>query len=50
MATGGDASLSAHAGLIVADIERFMQRRFEGGDRTDALSPPPGTPIGSGRR
>jgi hypothetical protein len=39
----------AHAQLVVADIQRFMERRFEGGERTDALDPPPGTPIGNGR-
>ncbi len=44
-----DPSLSAHAELVAADIERFLERRFEGGERTDALAPPSGTPIGSRR-
>jgi len=44
-----DPSEAAYSGLVAADIGRFMQRRFDGGARTDALPPPPGTPIG-GRR
>ena len=43
------ASAQAHVGLVVADIERFLDRRYEGGVRTDPLGPPPGTPIGSSR-
>jgi len=39
----------AHLELAAADIHRFLDRRYEGGDRTDPLSPPPGTPIGSSR-
>lgn len=39
----------AHAQLVTSDITRFLERRFEGGERTDALEAPPGTPIGSGR-
>jgi len=42
-------SALAHAELVTADIHRFLDRRYDGGERTDALSPPPGTPIGSGR-
>jgi hypothetical protein len=47
-ARGADASTLAHLQLAASDIERFMERRFEGGRRTDALAPPPGTPIGGG--
>jgi hypothetical protein len=50
MRTTATVSTAAHAGLIAADIERFMDRRFGGVDRTKALAPPPGTPIGIGRR
>jgi hypothetical protein len=46
---GSGAADEAHAQLVVADIQRFMERRFEGGERSDALAPPPGTPIGSRR-
>jgi hypothetical protein len=48
-ASNADPSIIAHVQLTSADIQRFMERRFDGGDRTDALTPPPGTPIGSGR-
>ena len=42
-----EAGRAAHAQLVAADVERFLERRFEGGERTDALAAPPGTPIGS---
>ncbi len=48
-AGAGDPPASAHAQLVLADIQRFVDRRFDGGERTDALAPPSGTPIGSRR-
>jgi hypothetical protein len=48
-AGAADSPAAAHAQLVLADIQRFVDRRFEGGQRTDALAPPPGTPIGSRR-
>ncbi|MDX1647994.1 MAG: zinc-dependent metalloprotease [Longimicrobiales bacterium] len=47
-APGSSASMVSHAQLAAADIQRFLQRRHEGLERTEALEPPPGTPIGSG--
>jgi hypothetical protein len=44
-----EPSVAAHARLAAADVHRFLDRRYEGGERTDALNPPPGTPIGDGR-
>jgi hypothetical protein len=41
-----EPSVTAHARLAAADVHRFLERRFEGGERTDALDAPPGTPIG----
>ncbi len=40
----------AHVELAAADIERFLERRWQGMERTEALDAPQGTPIGSGRR
>lgn len=42
--------LTAHNGLAVADIDRFLTRRFDGGERTRELAAPPGTPIGQRNR
>jgi hypothetical protein len=39
-------SVAAHRELAAADIERFLARRYEGGERTEGLPAPPGTPIG----
>ncbi len=36
----------AHRALAWSDIERFLQRRDPGTQRTDPLAAPPGTPIG----
>jgi hypothetical protein len=41
---------AAHGQLVAADIERFLERRYEGGQRSEALPAPPGTPIGNGGR
>jgi len=49
-AASAEPSVAAHALLAAADIERFLQRRHVGLERTNALSPPSGTPIGGGRR
>ena len=49
LAGDNDAETAAHGQLVAADIERFLARRFEGGERTDALAAPSGTPIGSRR-
>lgn len=48
--SGPSPSVAAHTQLAGADIERFLSRRYEGLDRTEALDAPPGTPIGSPRR
>ena len=45
-ALSAEPSEEAHLELAAADIRRFLERRFEGGARTDPLAPPPGTPIG----
>ncbi|MEQ8329844.1 MAG: zinc-dependent metalloprotease [Longimicrobiales bacterium] len=37
----------AHLQLAASDARRFLERLYEGGERTDALAPPPGTPIGN---
>ncbi|MBI4546199.1 MAG: zinc-dependent metalloprotease [Gemmatimonadetes bacterium] len=42
----GSPQEAAHRQLAAADIERFLDRRYEGGRRTEPLRPPPGTPIG----
>jgi hypothetical protein len=54
VASGGGSAApasaeAAHAQLVASDITRFLERRFEGGERTDALAAPSGTPIGSRR-
>ena len=36
----------AHQMMAAADIQRFLNRRAEPTNRSDALGPPPGTPIG----
>jgi hypothetical protein len=41
-----DPSVAAHQELAAADIERFLARRYEGGERSEGLPAPPGTPIG----
>jgi hypothetical protein len=37
----------AHRTMAWADIERFLQRRSLPADRSEPVSQPPGTPIGS---
>jgi hypothetical protein len=37
----------AHLQLAAADIQRFLDRRYEGGARSDPLAPPSGVPIGN---
>jgi hypothetical protein len=44
---GADPTTQAHLQLAAADVRRFLDRRYEGGARSDALNAPPGVPIGS---
>ncbi len=44
---GGDESARAHALLLIQDIERYLDRPYGPGPRTEVLTPPPGSPIGN---
>ena len=45
----GDGNAAAHSLALANDIRRFFDRPIEARRAPDAVSPPPGSPIGAGR-
>ncbi len=49
-ARGSDEAQRAHQFLLAADIQRFLEREWDPGQRVAPLDTPPGSPIGGGVR